>query len=76
MHKSLVVAPEHQVDIVTPELILCGFIECLHTGDTMETFGGITASAPYTKKKDVSPVDWFEDVQLAHSVCNTHFLQE
>jgi hypothetical protein len=47
-----------------------------HHGDFWGGGGGLTASAPYTKKKDVSPVDWFEDVQLAHSVCNTHFLQE
>jgi hypothetical protein len=30
--------------------------------------GGITASAPYTKKKGVSPVAQLKDVWLAHSV--------
>jgi hypothetical protein len=28
---------------------------------------GITVSALYTKKKGVSPMDWLEDVRLAHS---------
>jgi hypothetical protein len=36
-------------------------------GETMVTSGGITTSAPYTKKKDVSLVALLEDVQLAHS---------
>jgi hypothetical protein len=34
----------------------------------MVTSGGITTSAPYTKKKGVSPVALLEDARLAHNV--------
>jgi hypothetical protein len=57
-----------EVDIITPELVLRGFIVCLNMGETMVISGGITASAPYTKKKGVSPVAQLKDVWLAHSV--------
>jgi hypothetical protein len=57
-----------EVDIVTPELILRGFVVCLDTGETMVISGGITASTLDTKKKGISPVARLEDVQLAHSV--------
>jgi hypothetical protein len=46
-----------EVDIIMPELVLRSFVVCLDTGEeTMVTSEGITASAPYTKKKGVSPV--------------------
>jgi hypothetical protein len=58
-----------QVDIIVPELVLRGFIICLDMGGDHGDFwgGGITASAPYTKKKGISPVALLEDVRLAHS---------
>jgi hypothetical protein len=46
-----------EVDIITPELVLHGFVICLDTGgETMVTSRGITTSAPYTKKKGISPM--------------------
>jgi hypothetical protein len=48
-----------EVDIITSELVLRCFVVYLDTGgggETMVTSGGITASSPYTKKKDVSLV--------------------
>jgi hypothetical protein len=56
-----------EVDIIMPELVLRGFVICLKMGDTMViSGGGIIASAPYTKKKGVSPVAWL-DVWWTHS---------
>jgi hypothetical protein len=57
-----------EVDIITPELGLWGFVICLDTGGDHGDFWGVIASAPYTKKKGVSPMALFEDVRLAHSV--------
>jgi hypothetical protein len=57
----------NKVNIITPDLVLCGFIVCLNMGGDHGNFWGITASAPYTKKKDFSPVAWLEDVRLGHS---------
>jgi hypothetical protein len=45
-----------EVDIITPELVLRGFVVCLDTEGDHGGLRGIIASAPYTKKKDVSPV--------------------
>jgi hypothetical protein len=56
-----------QVDIITLELVLHGFVVCLDTGGDHGDFWGITASAKYTKKKAISPVALLEDVCLAHS---------
>jgi hypothetical protein len=36
-------------------------------GGTMVISGGTTSSAPKTKKKDVSPMAWLEDVRFTHS---------
>jgi hypothetical protein len=57
----------NQVDIITLELVLHDFIVCLDMGGDHGDFWGVTASAPYTKKKDISPVALLEDVRLAHS---------
>jgi hypothetical protein len=45
-----------EVDIITPELVLRGFVVCLDTEGDHGGLRGIIASAPYTKKKGVSPV--------------------
>jgi hypothetical protein len=61
----------NEVDIITSELVLYGFVVCLDTGgggrEIMVTSWGMIASSPYTKKKDISPVAQLEDVRLAHS---------
>jgi hypothetical protein len=69
-----------EVDIFMLELVLRGFIVCLDTeGDNGDLRGGgaRTASAPYTKKKGVSPVAQLGDVRLPHSAhgsSSIHFL--
>jgi hypothetical protein len=47
-----------KVNIITQELVLHDFIVCLNTGGDHGDLwgGGVTASAPYTKKKGVSLV--------------------
>jgi hypothetical protein len=46
-----------EVDIITLELVLRGFVVCLDMGGGgYGDLRGITASASYTKKKGVSPV--------------------
>jgi hypothetical protein len=56
-----------EVNIIMLELVLCGFIVCLDTGADHGDFWGITALAPYTKKKGVSLVTQLEDVRLTHT---------
>jgi hypothetical protein len=66
-----------KVNIFTPELILRGFLICLDTNGAHDDFWGRTASAPYTKKKGVSPVARLGDVRLPHSMHESsliHFL--
>jgi hypothetical protein len=58
-----------EVDVIILELVLCGFIVCLDMVGAYSDFQGMTTSAPYTKKKDVSPMARLGDVRLAH---NTH----
>jgi hypothetical protein len=45
-----------KVDIITLELVFRGSVVCLNLGGDHGDFWGITALAPYTKKKGVSPV--------------------
>jgi hypothetical protein len=44
------------VNIITPELILRGFVVCLNTGGDHGDFWGDNSFGPYTQKKGVSPV--------------------
>jgi hypothetical protein len=55
------------VDIITPDLVLRGFVLCLNTGEATVISRGIIALAPYTKKNGISPMARLEDVRLAHS---------
>jgi hypothetical protein len=56
-----------EVDVITPKLVLCGFIICLDTRGAHGDFSGMMTSAPYTKKKGISLVAQLSDVQLAHN---------
>jgi hypothetical protein len=66
-----------QVDILTPELVLRGFIVCLDMQRAHGDLRGRTTSATYTMKKCVSPVARLGDAWLpysAHVSSSIHFL--
>jgi hypothetical protein len=56
-----------KVDIITPELVLRGFIVCLNMGGDHGDLWGDNIFGPYTKKKGISPMPRLEDGRLAHS---------
>jgi hypothetical protein len=56
-----------EVNIITPEQVLRGFIICLDTWEPMVISRERIASTPYTKKKGVSPVARIGDVRLPQS---------
>jgi hypothetical protein len=66
-----------QVNILTPELVLRGFIVCLYTQRAHGDFWGKDGLGPYTMKKGVSPVALLGEVRLPHSAhesSSIHFL--
>jgi hypothetical protein len=51
-----------KVNVITPELVLCGFIVCLDTEGAHGDLRGRMASAPHTNKTGIFPVARLGDV--------------